>query len=125
MHKAYDAARTFAHAQSEAHLHTRLQQYATAHDACEQAITLYDPLDVLRHWRREAFHVCSPHGALRPQENVRSALALLFDMIDALNGAAIPQTLKPLGQHIDDLFVPLQHVDAIAAALRAVVPHDA
>jgi len=125
MNKEYDAARTFAHAKSEAHLHKRLQQYETAHDACEQAITLYDQLDVLLHLLREALHVCSPHGKLRTQENVRSELTLLFDMIDALDCAAITQTLKPIGKHIDDLLVPFQHVEAIAAELRAVVPHDA
>ena len=125
MNTEYDAARTFAHAKSEANLHKRLQQYETAHDACEQAITLYDQLDVLLHLLREAFHVCSPHGTLRPQENVRSELLRLFDMIGALDCTAIPLILKPIGKHIDDLFVPFQHVEAIAAALRAVVPHDA
>ena len=54
MHTAYAAARTCAHATREAHLHKRRQQYATAHDAGAQAITLYDHLDVLLHWLREA-----------------------------------------------------------------------
>ena len=125
MHKEYDAARTFAHAKSEANLHKRLQQYETAHDTCEQAITLYDQLDLLLHWLREALHVCSPHGTLRTQEHVRSELLLLFDMIGALDCTAITLILKPIGKHIADLFVPFQHVEAIAAALRAVVPHNA
>src|SRR2546425_6481662 len=125
MNKEYDAARTFAHAKSEANLHKRLQQYETAHDACEQAITLYDQLDVLLHLLREALQVCSPHGKLRTQENVRSELLLLFDMIGALDCTAITPILKPIGKHIDDLLVPFQHVEAIAAELRAVVPHDA
>jgi len=125
MNKEYDAARMFAHAKSEANLHKRLQQYDTAHDACEQAITLYDQLAVLLHLLREALHVCSPHGKLRTPKNVRSELLLLFDMIGALDCTAIPPTLKPIGKHIDDLLVPFQHVEAIAAELRAVVPHDA
>lgn len=125
MNKEYDAARTFAYAKSEANLHKRLQQYETAHDACEQAITLYDQLDVLLHLLREALHVCSPHGKLRTQENVRSELMLLFDMIGALDCTAITPILKPIGKHIDDLLVPFQHVEAIAAERRAVVPHDA
>src|SRR5207253_9680003 len=54
MNKEYDAARTFAHAKSEANLQKRLQQYETAHDTCEQAITLYDQLDMLLHLLREA-----------------------------------------------------------------------
>ena len=125
MNKEYDAARTFAHAKSEANLQKRLQQYETAHDACEQAITLYDQLDVLLHLLRAALHVCSPHGTLRTQENVRSELTLFFDMIDALDCATITHTLKPIRKHIDDLLVPFQHVDAIATELRAVVPHEA
>jgi hypothetical protein len=125
MNKEYDAARTFAHAKSAANLQKRLQQYETAHDACEQAITLYDQLDLLLHLLREALHVCSPHGTLRTQENVRSELTLLFDMIEALDCATITQTLKPIRTHIDDLLVPFQQVDAIATELRAVVPHEA
>ncbi len=125
MAKEYDAARTFAHAKSEANLQKRLQQYETAHDACEQAITLYDQLDLLLHLLREALHVCSPHGTLRTQENVRSELTMVFDMIEALECATITQTLKPIRTHIDDLLVPFQQVDAIATELRAAVPHEA
>lgn len=125
MNKAYDAARTFANAKSEANLQKRLQQYETAHDACEQAITLYDQLDLLLHLLRETLHICSPHGKLRTQENVRSELMLLFDMIEALDCAAIPHTLKPIRKHIDDLLVPFKHVEAIATELRLEVPHDA
>jgi hypothetical protein len=125
MAKEYDAARTFAHAKSAANLQKRLQQYETAHDACEQAITLYDQLDLLLHLLREALHVCSPHGTLRTQENVRSELTMVFDMLEALDCATITQTLKPLRTHIDDLLVPFQQVDAIATELRAAVPHEA
>src|SRR6266702_3143353 len=92
----YDAARTFAHAKSEANLEKRLQQYETAHDACEQAIARYDQLAMLLHLLREALHVCTPHGRLRTQENVRSELLLLFDMIGALDCTAIPPILKPI-----------------------------
>jgi len=125
MNKEYEAARTFANAKSEANLHKRLQQYETAHRACEQVITLYDQLDVLLHLLRDALHICSPHGKRRTQENVRSELALLFDMIEALDGAALTHALKPIRKHLDDLLVPFQHVEVIAAELRAVVPHDA
>jgi hypothetical protein len=125
INKEYDAARTFANAKSAANLHKRLQQYDTAHDACEQAITLYDQLDLLLDLLREALHVCSPHGRLRTQENVRSELRLLCDMIAALNCTAITQTLKPIRKHIDDLLVPFQQVEAIAAELRLGVPHEA
>jgi hypothetical protein len=125
MNKEYDAARTFANAKSEAHLQKRLQQYDTAHRACEQAITLYDQLALLLHLLRDALHVCSPHGRLRTQETVRSELTLLFNMIEALDCAAITHALKPIRTHIDDLLVPFKQAEAIAAELRAVVPHDA
>ena len=63
--KEDEAARKFARAQSESTLVKRLQQYATAHHTCEQAMALYDHLALLLHLLREALHICSPHGRLR------------------------------------------------------------
>src|SRR6266849_10807222 len=123
--KEDDAAHKFARAKSEANLAKRLQQYDTAHHACEQAIALYDQLTMLLHLLREALYLCSPHGRLRTVENVRSELMLLLDMIAELDCAAITKTLKPIYTHIDDIVVPFKQVEAIATALRAVVPHDA
>jgi hypothetical protein len=125
MNKEYDAARTFANAKSEANLHKRLQQYESAHDTCEQAITRYDQLDLLLHLLREALHVCSPHGKLRNPEGVRSELMSLFDMLEALDYAAITHALKPMRQHLDDLLVPFKQAEAIDAELRLVVPKEA
>ncbi len=122
--KEYDAARLFANAKSEANLQKRLEQYDTAHRACEQAIRLYDQLDLLLDLLRDALQLCSPHGTLRTPQGVRSELTLLFDMIEALDYAKITQLLKPIRKHLDDLLVPFQQVEAIAAELRAVVPHD-
>ena len=124
INKEYEAARTFANAKSEANLHKRLQQYETAHRACEQAITLYDQLALLLDLLREALQLCSPHGRLRTPDNVRSELMLLLDMIQELDCAAITHTLKPMRTHIDDMFVPCAQAAAIEAELRAVVPHD-
>jgi len=121
----YEAARTFANAKSEANLHKRLAHYDTAHRTCEQAMALYDHLAILLHLLREALHVCSPHGKLRTQAHVRSELLLLFDMLEALDCAAIRTTLKPLRQHLDDLLVPFKQAEAIDAELRFVVPHTA
>ena len=123
--KEDDAARKFASAKSEANLAKRLQQYDTAHHACEQAIALYDQLAMRLYLLREALHVCSPYGRLRTQENVRSELLLLFDMLQELDCAAITHTLTPIRQHIDDIVVPFTHAEAIATALRGVVPHEA
>ena len=50
-----DAAQKFAHAKSESNLQKRLQQYDTAHYACEQAIALYDQLAMLLHLLRPSF----------------------------------------------------------------------
>src|SRR5713226_2395589 len=88
-----DAAHKFARAKSEANLEKRLQQYDKAHQACEQAMALYDQLAMLLHLLREALQLCSPHGRLRTVENVRSELTLLFDMIEELNCAALTHTL--------------------------------
>ena len=123
--KEDDAAHKFARAKSEANLAKRLQQYDTAHHACEQAMALYDQLAMLLHLLREALQLCSPHGRLRTVENVRSELTLLFDMIAELDCAALTHTLKPLRTSLDDIVVPFAQAEAIHAELRAVVPHDA
>jgi hypothetical protein len=125
INKEYEAARRFANARSESTLQKRLQQYDTAHRACEQAIRLYDQLDLLLDLLRDALHICSPHGKLRTPEGVRSELTLLLDMIEGLDGAAITQTLQPIRNHIDDILVPFKQAEAIDAALRLVVPHEA
>lgn len=125
MDKVYDAAHKFDRAKSEATLAKRLQQYDTAHHACEQAIGLYDHLAILLHLLREALHVCSPHGGLRTREGVRAELTLLFEMITALDCPAITTTLTPLQKHLDDLVAPFAQAEATDAALRAVVPHEA
>jgi hypothetical protein len=119
----YEAARTFANAKSEANLRKRLAHYDTAHRTCEQAMALYDHMAILLHLLREALHVCSPHGRRRTQEQVRSELRRLFDMIEELNCAAMSTALKPIHTHIDDIVVPFAQAEAIDAELRAVVPH--
>jgi hypothetical protein len=125
INKEYEAARRFAKARSEGNLQKRLQQYDTAHRACEQAITLYDQLDLLLNLLRDALHICSPHGKLRTPAGVRSELTRLLDMIAELDSAAITQTLKPIRKHLDDILVPFKQADVIAAELRLVVPHEA
>jgi len=87
-------------------------------------MALYDHLAMLLQLLRETLHLCSPHGRLRTVEGVRAALTLLFDMIAALDCAAIANTLKPIGEHSDDILVPCAPAEAIAAELRAVMPHD-
>src|SRR5256712_1633367 len=123
--KEDDAAHKFARAKSEANLAKRLHQYDTSQHVCEQAMALYDHLAILLHLLRAALQLCPSQGRRRTVENVRSELSLLFDMIAALDCAAITHTLKPIRQHIDDIVVPFQQAEAIAAELRAVVPHDA
>jgi hypothetical protein len=123
--KEYEAARTFTNAKSEANLQKRLQQYDTAHRACEQAMALYDQLAILLHLLREALQLCSPYGRLRTPEGVRAELTRLFDMIEALNYATMPHTLKPIRKHLDDILVPFKQAEAIDAELRFVVPHEA
>lgn len=123
--KEYDATQTFARAKSEANLHKRLHHYDTAHHACEQAIALYDHLAILLHLLREALQLCSPHGRLRTQQDVRSELTLLFDMLAELDCAAVTTTLKPIRTHLDDLVVPFAQAEAMEAELRAIVPHEA
>jgi len=49
LRKEDEAAKKFAHANSESNLHKRLQQYEPAHQTCEQAMAIYDQLDILLH----------------------------------------------------------------------------
>jgi hypothetical protein len=121
----YEAARTFANAKSEANLHKRLAHYDTAHRTCEQAVALYDHLAILLHLLREALHLCSPHGRLRTQAQVRSELLSLFEMIEALDCVALRKTLQSIRTHLDDILVPFKHAESIDAALRTMVPHEA
>ena len=123
--KEDEAARKFAGAKSEANLAKRLQQYDAAHHACEQAMERYDQFALLLHWLREALQLCSPHGRLRTQENVRSDLMLLLDLIQALDCVAMTKTIKPLRKHVDDMLVPFKQAEVMATELRLVVPHDA
>jgi hypothetical protein len=123
--KEEDAARKCAGAKSETHLAKRLHQYDTAHQACEQAIALYDQLAIRLHLLRAALHLCSPQGRLRTQENVRSELLVLFDMLQELDCAALPHTLTPIRTYVDDIVVPFKHAEAMATELRCVVPHEA
>jgi len=122
--KAYDAMQKFARAQSEAHLRKRLRHYDTAHHACEQAMARYDHLAMLLHLLRDALHLGSPHGRLRTQQDVRSELTQLFDMLAELDCAAVTTTLTPIRTHLDDLVVPFAHAEAVDAELRAIVPHE-
>jgi hypothetical protein len=123
--KEYEAARTFANAKSEAHLQKRLAHYDTAHRTCEQAMALYDQCALLLHLLREALHLCSPQGRLRTPAHVRSELLILFDMMDALDSAALRQALTSLRRHLAALFGPVNHPEALEAELRAIVPPEA
>jgi hypothetical protein len=123
--KEYEAAKRFANAKSEANLHNRLEPYDMAHDACEQEIALYDQLHGLLHLLREALQFCSDQGKLRTRQDVRSELLILFDMIQELHCAALSKTLKPLGDHIEDILVPFKQAEDIETELRLAVPREA
>jgi hypothetical protein len=125
MAKADDAARQCVGAHREAHRAKRLPQADTAPQAGAPAIALYDPRAMRRHWRREAFHVCSPHGSWRPQANGRSARRRLCAMLHALAGAAMPHPLPPMRPPSDAMVVPFPHAQAMATARRGVGPHEA
>jgi hypothetical protein len=88
-------------------------------------MALYDHLAMLLHLLREALQLCSPHGRLRTQQDVRAELTLLFDMMAELDCPAVTTTLKPIRTHLDDIVVPFAQAEAIAAELRAIVPHEA
>lgn len=98
-----ERAETFHHAKSEANLQNRLEQYERAQHACEQAMAKYDQLDVLLHLLREALHLCTAFGRLRTVAEVRSELTLILNWIEEIEDTQLPQLLKPIRSHLDDL----------------------
>jgi len=119
-----EAARTFHHAKSEAHLHKRLQHDEHAHHACEHAIARYDQLDLLLHLRRDALHLCSPVGRLRTVGGVRAELMRLFSLIEEIDDAVLPKLLHPSRSHLDEIFAPFEQAESMHAELLDLVPQQ-
>jgi hypothetical protein len=122
--KEDEAAPTFHHAKSEAHLHQRLQHYEHAHLACEQAIARYDQFDLRLHLLRDALHLCSPFGRLRTVVGVRAELMLLFSLIEEIDDAVLPKLLPPLRSHLDEILAPFEQVESMHSELLDLVPHQ-
>src|SRR5467141_267747 len=122
--KEDEAAHTFHHAKSEAHLHKRLQRYEHAHHACEHAMARYDQLDLLLHLLRDALHLCSPFGRLRTVAGVRSELTLLLSLIAEIDDAVLPKLLHTLRAHLDDILVPFEQAESLHIALLDLVPQQ-
>jgi hypothetical protein len=120
--KEDEATEKFHPAQSEANLHKRLHHYEQAHQACEQAMARYDQLDLLLHLLRDALHFCSPFGRLRTVADVRAELTRLLRMSEEIDDAMLPQLLKPLQSHLDDILVPLKQVESMHAQLLGLMP---
>src|SRR5262245_20927817 len=120
--KEAEAAHTFHHATSEAHLHQRLQHYEHAQHAWEQAIARYDQLALLLHLLHDALHLCSPCGRLRTGAGVRSELLLLFSLIEEIDAAMLPKLLQPLRSHLDDIFAPVGQAEAMHTDLLGLLP---
>ena len=122
--KEDEAAHTFHHAKSEAHLHKRLQHYEHAHHACEHAMARYDQLDLLLHLLRDALHLCSPFGRLRTVEGVRSELTSLLSLIEEVDDAGLPKLLQPIRSHLDDILAPFAQAESIQAELLHLLPQQ-
>jgi hypothetical protein len=122
--KEDEAAHTFHHAKSEAHLHKRLQHYEHAHHACEHAIARYDQLDLLLHLLRDALHLGSPFGRLRTVVGVRAELTLLCSLIEEIADAVLPNLLHPLRSHLDEIFAPFAQAESMHSELLDLVPQQ-
>jgi hypothetical protein len=116
-----EATKTFHNANSEAHLHKRLQHYEPAHQTCEQAIARYDQLDLLLHLLHAALHLCSPFGRLRTVAGVRSELLLLFSLIEEIDDAMLPKWRPPIRSHLDAIFAPFGQAEAMHAELLGLL----
>ena len=122
--KEDEATATFRNAKSEAHLQKRLQRYEQAHHACELAMARYDQLDLLLHLLRDALHLCSPFGRLRTVKDVRSELMILLSLIEEIDDAVLPQLLKPIRAHLDDILAPFEQAESIHAELLDLIPQQ-
>lgn len=123
--KEDEAAKKVERAKSEAVLLKRLEQYETVHQACDQAISLYDELNILLQLLRETLQLCSPYGRLHTVEGVRAELASLLQMTEDLGCAAIGEAIKPIKEHIDDILVPFEQTEAISSKFLEVMPQNA
>lgn len=119
-----EAAEKFHNAKSEAHLQKRLEQYERAQQACDQAMVKYDQLDFLLHLLREALHFCTDFGRLRTVAGVRSELMVVLSMIEEIDDAKLPQILKVIWSHLDDLFVPFKQVESMHTELLDLLPES-
>jgi hypothetical protein len=122
--KEDEAAHTFHHAKSEAHLHKRLKHYEHAHYVCEQAIARYDQLDLLLHLLRDALHLCSPFGRLRTVAGVRSELMLLLSLIEEIDDAVLLKLLHPIRSHLNEILAPFAQAESIHGELLDLVPQQ-
>jgi hypothetical protein len=120
--KELKAAETFAKAKSEANLQKRLEQYDQTHRTCEHAIERYDQLDLLLSMLSEALHLCSDSGRLRTAEGVRSDLTLILSLLEEIEDERLPELLKPIRCHMDDILVPFRQVELIHAELLDLMP---
>jgi hypothetical protein len=118
------AVHTFHHAQSEAHLHKRLQHYEHAHHACEHAMARYDQLDLLLHLLRDALPLCAPCGRLRTVASVRSERTLLLNLIEEIDDAVLRQLLRPIRSHLGDILAPFAQAQSVHAELLALIPQQ-
>jgi hypothetical protein len=122
--KEDEAAHTFHHAKSAAHLHKRLQHYEHAHHACEHAIARYDQLDLLLQLLRDALHLCSPFGRLRTVAGVRAELVTLLSLIEEIDDAVLPKLLPPIRSHLDEILSPFEQAESMHVELLALVPQQ-
>jgi hypothetical protein len=122
--KEDEAAHTFHHAKSAAHLHKRLQHYEHAHHACEHAIARYDQLDLLLQLLRDALHLCSPFGRLRTVAGVRAELVILLSLIEEIDDAVLPKLLPPIRSHLDEILAPFEQAESMQGELLALVPQQ-
>src|ERR671918_745047 len=122
--KEIKAAGTFANAKSEGNLQKRLEQYDQTRQECEHAIERYDQLDLLLSMLSETLHLCSDLGRLRTVEEVRSDLTLILSLMEDIEDEKLPQLLKPIRSHMDDILVPFRQVERIHTDLLELMPEQ-
>jgi hypothetical protein len=124
MAKEDAAARKLPQAKSASNRSQRLRQDAHAHQACEQTMARYDHLARLLQLLQEAWPLCTSQGKLRTKEGGYAERTRRFQLLTAMDEAALDNILPPIQAHLDDSLVPSQQAEMMYAPLLTQVPQQ-
>ncbi len=112
--KEHDRLQVFNNARSELNLTKRDQQFEVAKADCEQKMHQYQHIqDVLDMLFPALYFFDLKTGEHRQQANVKAEILLLMEFLDELKIEKIQIEIKSIRDHIDDICICYQQVEAI------------